>query len=91
VGLLIRLFILPFRHPIASIVIGITILGGVYAMNWDSAPTCGGATMKQGDVCHRLTDTSDTHDKTYDEARSSQNSAPTSGPPWAELWCWAEP
>jgi hypothetical protein len=75
-GLLIRLLILPFRRPIAAILIGLAILGGVLAFDWDSAPTCGGSTMAQGDVCHRLTDTSNAADKTYDQARSDQKSAP---------------
>jgi hypothetical protein len=81
-GLLIRLLILPFRHPIAAILIGLAILGGVLAYDWDGAPTCGGSTMQQGDVCQRLTDTTHTYDKTYDEAKSDQKSAPYI---WASL------
>jgi hypothetical protein len=75
-GLLIHLLILPFRRPIAAILVGLAILGGVLVYDWDSAPTCGGSTMEQGDVCHRLADTADTYDKTYDESRSDKKSAP---------------
>ncbi|WP_436532978.1 hypothetical protein [Actinoplanes sp. HUAS TT8] len=75
-GLLIRLLILPFRYPIAGIVIGLAIIGGVLATDWDSAPTCGGDTMAQGDICHRLTDTDNSLDKTYDEAKADKSQAP---------------
>lgn len=75
-GLLIRLLILPFRRPIAAILVGLAILGGVLAYDWDGAPTCGGSTMEQGDICRRVTDTAGTYDKTYDETRSNQKSAP---------------
>jgi hypothetical protein len=75
-GLLIRLLILPFRHPIAAILLGLAILGGVFFADWDSAPTCGGSTMEQGDICHRVTDTDGDTDKTYDDVKSDQKSAP---------------
>ena len=75
-GLLIHLLILPFRRPIAAIVLGLVILGGVYAYDWDSAPSCGGATMEQGDVCHRLSDSDGTYDKSFDEASSEKRTAP---------------
>ncbi|MEV4345208.1 hypothetical protein AB0J83_12095 [Actinoplanes sp. NPDC049596] len=81
-GLLIHLLILPFRRPLAAIVIGLAILGGVYAYDWDSAPSCGGSTMEQGDVCRRLSDTDGTYDKTYDEAGSEKRNAPYI---WASL------
>ena len=75
-GLLIHLLILPFRRPIAAILIGLAILGGVLAYDWDGAPTCGGSTMEQGDTCHRISDTAAANDKTYDEVKSDEKSAP---------------
>ena len=75
-GLLIHLLILPFRRPIAAIAIGLVILAGVLAYDWDGSPTCGGSTMEQGDTCHRIADSTDTYDKTYDEVRSDQKAAP---------------
>jgi hypothetical protein len=75
-GLLIQLLILPFRRPIAAILIGLAILGGVFVYDWDSAPTCGSSTMEQGDICHRVADTDGSSDKTYDESRSDKKSAP---------------
>ena len=75
-GLLIRLLILPFRRPIVGIVLGLAIIGGVFAYDWDQAPTCGGRTMDATSVCHRLTDSDGTYDKTYDDMVSDQRSAP---------------
>ena len=75
-GLLIHLLILPFRRPIAAILVGLAILGGVFVYDWDSAPTCGGSTMEQGDICHRVSDTAHTYDKSYEESRSDKKSAP---------------
>ena len=75
-GLLIHLLILPFRRPILAIVIGLVILGGVLAYDWDGAPTCGGSTMEQGDVCRKVSDTNGSSDRTFDQAASNQRSAP---------------
>lgn len=75
-GLLIHLLVLPFRRPIAAILIGLAILGGVLVYDWDSAPTCGGSTMEQGDICRRVGDTTGSSDKTYDGASSDKKSAP---------------
>lgn len=75
-GLLIRLLILPFRRPVAAIVIGLVILGGVVAVDWDGVPTCGGSTMEQGDVCHRIGDTTTASDQSYNEVKSDQKAAP---------------
>jgi hypothetical protein len=76
VGLLIRLLILPIRRPVVAIVIGLAIVGAVLAYDWDGAPTCGGSTMERGDICHRITDTSNTYDKSYDQVQSDQKPAP---------------
>ncbi|MGK5684894.1 hypothetical protein [Actinoplanes sp. URMC 104] len=76
VGLLIHLLVLPFRRPIVAILIGLAILGGVLAYDWDGAPTCGGATMEQGDICRKVTDTTGSSDLTYDETKSNQKAAP---------------
>lgn len=75
-GLLIHLLILPFRRPIVGIVIGLVILGGVFAYDWDGAPTCGGSTMEQGDICRRITDTTGSSDRTYDQTKTNQKAAP---------------
>ena len=75
-GLLIQLLILPFRRPIVAIVLGLAILGGVFAYDWDGAPTCGGSTMEQGDVCRKITDTTGSSDRTYEQAEANQTSAP---------------
>src|ERR1044071_1081183 len=56
--------------------IGLAILGGVLVTDWGGAPTCGGTTMTQGDVCHKLSDTDGSSDKTYDEQKSDEKSAP---------------
>ena len=75
-GLLIHLLILPFRRPIVAIVLGLAIVGGVLAYDWDQAPTCGGETMDSGSVCRRVTDSEGTYDKTYDDMREQQSTAP---------------
>jgi len=76
VGLLIQLLILPVRRPIVAIVLGLAIIGGVLAYDWKQAPSCGGETMDQSSVCHRLNDSDGTYDKTYDDMKSDQSSAP---------------
>ncbi|GIE78445.1 hypothetical protein Aph02nite_43950 [Actinoplanes philippinensis] len=75
-GLLIKLLILPFRRPVLAIVIGLVILGGVFAYDWDGAPTCGGATMEQGDVCREVGDSTGSSDRTFEQAKSNQAAAP---------------
>jgi len=75
-GLLIHLLILPFRKPVAAIVLGLIILGGVLAVDWDQEPTCGGQTMTQDDVCRKVTDSDGSSDQTYADVKSSQSSAP---------------
>ncbi|WP_250038372.1 hypothetical protein [Paractinoplanes maris] len=75
-GLLFHLIALPFRRPLVGILIGLAILGGVFAYDWDSAPTCGGSTMEQGDVCRKVTDTTGSSDRTFDETKDNQRSAP---------------
>lgn len=75
-GLLIHLLILPFKRPIAGIVLGLVIIGGVLAYDWKQTPTCGGETMTAASVCHRLTDSEGTYDKTLDDMRSDQSQAP---------------
>jgi hypothetical protein len=76
VGLLIHLLILPVRRPIVAIVLGLAIIGGVFAYDWKQAPSCGGQTMDRESICHRLTDSAGTYDKTYDDMRSQQSTAP---------------
>jgi hypothetical protein len=76
VGLLIRLLILPVRRPILAIVLGLAIVGAVFAYDWKQAPTCGGETMDQTSICHRVLDSDDTYDKTYEDMRSDQSTAP---------------
>ena len=75
-GLLIRLLILPIRRPILAIVLGLIIIGGVLAYDWDHEPTCGGETMGRADICHLRSDDDGSSDKTYDEVKSDQSSAP---------------
>ena len=82
VGLLIHLLILPVRRPIAAILLGLAVIGGVLAYDWKQAPTCGGSTMDSTSICHRLSDDDGTYDKTYDDMRSDQSSAPYI---WASL------
>jgi hypothetical protein len=76
VGLLIRLLILPFRRPVVGIVVGLVILGGVLAYDWNGAPTCGGSTMQRGDICRRVSDTTGASDRTYEQAEANKRSAP---------------
>jgi hypothetical protein len=76
VGLLIQLLILPVRRPIVAIALGLAIIGGVLAYDWKQAPSCGGQTMDRTSICHRLTDNDGTYDKTYDDMRSQQSTAP---------------
>jgi hypothetical protein len=76
VGLLIHLLALPFRRPLVAILIGLAILGGVLAYDWDGAPTCGGSTMEQGDTCRKVSDSTGSSDRTYDQAKSNQENAP---------------
>ena len=75
-GLLIHLLILPFRRPIAAIVLGLIIVGGVLAYDWDQEPSCGGETMDRTSVCRKVTDSDGSSDRTYDDVKSSQSSAP---------------
>lgn len=75
-GLLIKLLILPFRRPVLAIIIGLMVLGGVFAYDWDGAPTCGGSTMEQGDVCRKVGDTTGSSDRTFEQAKSNQQAAP---------------
>jgi hypothetical protein len=76
VGLLIYLLILPFKRPIVAIVLGLAIIGGVFAYDWKQTPTCGGETMTATSICHRLTDSEGTYDKTLGDMRSDQSQAP---------------
>lgn len=75
-GLLIRLLILPVRRPILAIVLGLAILGGVVAYDWQQEPSCGGQTMDRTSICHRVTDSDGTYDKTYDDMKAQQSTAP---------------
>jgi hypothetical protein len=74
--LLIQLLALPFRRPIVAILIGLAILGGVFAYDWDGAPTCGGTTMEQGDTCRKISDSTGSSDRTYDQTKANQETAP---------------
>jgi hypothetical protein len=76
VALLIRLLILPIRRPILAMVLGLAIVGAVFAYDWKQEPSCGGQTMDRTSICHRLTDSEGTYDKTYEDMRSDQSSAP---------------
>ena len=75
-GLLIQLLILPFRRPIVAIVLGLIILGGVFAYDWKQEPSCGGQTMDRTSICRKLTDSDGTSDRTYDDMKSQQSTAP---------------
>ena len=75
-GLLIQLLILPFRRPIVAIVLGLIILGGVFAYDWKQEPSCGGETMDRTSVCRKLTDSDGASDRTYDDMKSQQSTAP---------------
>jgi hypothetical protein len=76
VGLLIYLLLLPFRRPIVAIVLGLVVIGGVFAYDWKQPPTCGGETMTSTSICHRVTDTDSSADKTYEDMAADQSQAP---------------
>ena len=75
-GLLIHLLLLPIKRPIAAMVLGLAIIGGVLAYDWKQPPTCGGETMNATSICRRLTDDEGKYDKTYDDMASTQSQAP---------------
>jgi hypothetical protein len=76
VGLLIRLLILPFKRPIVGMVIGLVMIGGVLITDWGGDPSCGGKTMQPGDLCHKVSDSTNALDKTYEQEKSSEKPAP---------------
>ena len=75
-GLLIHLLLLPIKRPIVAMVLGLAIIGGVFAYDWKQAPTCGGETMTATSICRRVTDSEGTYDKTYRDMASDQSQAP---------------
>ena len=76
-GLLIHLLILPFKRPIIGLLIGLAILGGVFTHDWENEqPSCGGSTMEPGDVCHKLSDTDGSLDKSFDDVKAQDKQLP---------------